>query len=123
MRHSRFLLSLLFSLAAFSVGFLHQAMAQSADRSARAVQWDSYTLPAGDFVRFVDQQKGYWLWRPAEWSESKGTKGQAIFSAGAEGPRLIVMTEEIPDGYGVANYTTAMLQQLRKQPIKPETMM
>jgi tetratricopeptide (TPR) repeat protein len=32
------------------------------------------------------------------------------------------MTEEIPDGFGVANYTTSMLQQFRKQPIKPETM-
>ena len=122
MRNYRFLLRFLLSLTVLSVSFLHQAIAQSADRSARVVQWDGYALPTSDFTRFVDQQKGYWFWRPAEWKESKGPQGQIIFSVGADEARLIALTEQIPDGYGVANYTTALLQQFRKQPIKQDTM-
>src|SRR5438128_1047901 len=78
------------------------AFAQDGDRAARAAQWDGYALPAGKFVRFVEKAKGYSLWHPAEWKLSGEPEGARIFSAGDEGPRVAVVTEEIPDGYGIA---------------------
>ena len=98
------------------------ASAQSASLDQRAAQWNGYALPAGNFVRFVEKQKGYSLWRPAEWKESADFGGVISFSAGQDGPSVRIFTGEVPDGYGTANFASAILQQWRKQPIKQETM-
>jgi tetratricopeptide (TPR) repeat protein len=97
------------------------ASAQGADRQARAAQWDGYALPDATLKRIVDRQKGYLLWVPAEWKESQTQHGR-VFAPESEGVNLQVITEEIPEGYGIANYATATLQGLRGQPLRPETL-
>ncbi len=97
------------------------AFAQSGDRAARAAQWDSYQIPPGEFTRFVDRQKGFSFWYPADWKESKGRNGGRVFKPVSEGVSLIALTEEIPDGLGVANYVSGVLQSFRNEPIKPES--
>ncbi len=101
--------------------------AQGGDRQARTAQWDGYALPAGTFTRLVDAQKGYGLWHPADWKPTQGANGMRIFSAPVANTKqghtsIVALTEEIPDGYGLANYTSATLQGLRNARINEETM-
>src|SRR5437870_3424751 len=88
---------------------------ESADPGARASQWESYPLPSGRCVRYVDKVQGWWLWRPAEWKETKTTDKTISFIDRDRKASLTVLTEAIPEGYGIASYTTAFLQQLRNQ--------
>jgi transglutaminase-like putative cysteine protease/tetratricopeptide (TPR) repeat protein len=95
--------------------------AQSGDRTARAAQWDSYQIPSGEFTRFVDRQKGFSFWHPADWKGSQQQNGSRVFKPGPDGVNLIALVEEIPDGLGVANYVSGVLQSFRNEPIKPES--
>jgi transglutaminase-like putative cysteine protease/tetratricopeptide (TPR) repeat protein len=110
-------LLLIFSLLIASV----PAFAQSGDRAARAAQWDGYQLPAGKFTRFVDRQKGFSFRIPADWKQSPWSKGGVIFKPASEVANLIALTEEIPEGSGVANYVSGVMQSFRNEPIKPES--
>src|SRR5262249_32985906 len=110
------ILILLLLIACAPVSF-----AQSGDRAARAAQWDSYQLPAGKFTRFVDRQKGFSFRLPADWKQSPGPNGGIVFKPGSEGLNMIVLTEDIPDGSGVANYVSGVMQSFRNEPIKPES--
>src|SRR5262245_51664884 len=97
------------------------AFAQSGDRAARAAHWDSYQLPAGQFTRYVDRQKGFSFRLPVDWNQQPGTNGETVFKPASETVNLIALTEEIPDGSGVANYVSGVMQSFRNEPIKPES--
>ncbi|HEX8136166.1 MAG TPA: transglutaminase domain-containing protein [Pyrinomonadaceae bacterium] len=112
----RFLLPIFF---VFCVCFQPSALGQSAEQEARARVWNGYQLPASNFVRFVDTKQGYSLWRLADWKES--AQDGVTFSAGEKWPQVRVFTTDVPDGYGAANFATAILQQWRKEPIRQET--
>lgn len=115
----RYLPSLLLIFTLFIVcvpGF-----AQSGDRAARAAQWDGYQLPAGKFTRFVDRQKGFSFRVPADWKQSPWSKSGVIFKPASEVANLIAMTEEIPEGSGVASYVSGVMQSFRNEPIRPES--
>ena len=90
--------------------------AQAIDRETRAAQWDGYKLPEGKFARFVDRQKGYSLWHPADWKDRLSPNGIRLFQPAPQSANLLVLTEDIPEGFGVANYTSSYLQGLRNQP-------
>ncbi len=97
------------------------AIAQEDDRAQRASQWESYKLPEGEFVRFVDRQKGFSFWHPADWKEHPESGGNRIFKPAPQGVNLFVLTDDIPDGYGVANYASGALQGLRNQPVDQDS--
>ena len=99
-------------IAVFSV----VAFAQTFDRETRAARWDGYKPPAGKFVRFVDRQKGYSLWHPADWKDRLSPNGIRLFQPGPQSVNMLALTEDIPEGFGVANYTSSYLQGLRNQP-------
>ena len=109
---NRFLVGLILVLFTSSA----HSLAQSENHHTRATQWESYTLPSGEFTRFV--AKGYSLWHPVQWKET--VNSETTVSFGSE-KQVLVITEALAEGYGVANYTTALLQQLRKQPVMLET--
>lgn len=115
----RFLLIL--SLVFCANCFAPCVLAQSAEQDARLKLWNSYQLPEGAFSRYVDKKHGFSLWRPASWTESAASDAIVAFSAGENGPHLRVYTAEVPDGYGAANFATAILSQWRTQPIKQES--
>jgi transglutaminase-like putative cysteine protease/tetratricopeptide (TPR) repeat protein len=124
LRHKEksFMLRLLLILILFFCAcFTSSTLAQSAEQDARLKLWNSYQPPSADFARFVDKKQGYSLWRPAAWKESAGLGAAITFSAGEKGPQLRVYTAEVPDGYGAANFATAVLSQWRTQPIRQET--
>src|SRR5581483_9731392 len=115
---SLFLIFLLcFSLAPF--GFAQSG--EGADHGARASQWDGYPLPPGQSVRYVDKAKGWWLWRPAAWGETKNGDKTVVFTDRDRKASLTVMTEDVPEGYGIANYATSFVQQLRYQQVNLDT--
>jgi hypothetical protein len=97
------------------------AFAQSGDRAARAALWDSYQLPAGKFARFIDRRTGFSFRYPADWKQEPGRNGGTVFKSASETVNLIVLTEEIPEGAGVANYVSGVMQSFRTEPIKPES--
>ncbi|MGH9768664.1 MAG: transglutaminase domain-containing protein [Blastocatellia bacterium] len=97
------------------------AFAQGGDRAARAAHWDGIQLPAGKFTRFVDRQKGFSFRHPADWNQSPGRNGGTVFKPASEVANLIALTEDIPDGSGVANYVSGVMQSFRNEPIKPES--
>lgn len=87
--------------------------ARSAAAQQREQRWQGYRLPEGDYERLVNKEKGYWLWHPRDWQASKQENGNIVITPGAGGPRVSIITDNIPDGYGVASYTSSLLQQLR----------
>jgi len=97
------------------------AFAQSGDRAARAALWDGYQLPAGKFARFVDRQNGLSFRYPADWKQGPGRNGGTVFKPASQTVSLIVIIEEIPDGSGLANYISGVMQSFRSEPIKPES--
>jgi transglutaminase-like putative cysteine protease/tetratricopeptide (TPR) repeat protein len=97
------------------------AFAQSGDRAARAALWDGYQLPAGKFARFVDSRSGFSFRYPADWKQGPGPKGGTVFNPASDTVNLIVITEEIPDGSGLANYVSGVMRSFRSAPIKPES--
>lgn len=111
--------SLLFFVLLFGISLARTT--EDEDRKARVVQWESYNLPTGDFTRLVDKKQGFSLWRPAEWKEITRGKDTLSFGIKDNSETIKIITEQIPEGYGVANYTTAILQQLRKAPVKLES--
>ncbi|MGH9752870.1 MAG: HEAT repeat domain-containing protein, partial [Blastocatellia bacterium] len=97
------------------------AFAQNGDRAARAALWDSYQLPAGKFARFVDRRNGFSFRRPEGWKQELGPNGGTVFKSASETANLIAIVEEIPEGWGVANYVSGVMQSFRSEPIKPES--
>jgi transglutaminase-like putative cysteine protease/tetratricopeptide (TPR) repeat protein len=97
------------------------AFAQSGDRAARAALWEGYQLPAGKFARFVDRRNGFSFRYPADWKQWPGRNGGTVFKPPSETVSLIVIIEEIPDGSGLANYVSGVMQSFRSEPIKPES--
>jgi transglutaminase-like putative cysteine protease/tetratricopeptide (TPR) repeat protein len=97
------------------------AFAQSGDRAARAAIWDGYQLPGGKFARFIDRQKGVSFRYPADWKREPGPNGGTVFKPASETVNLIVIIEDIPDGSGLANYASGVMQSFRNEPIKPES--
>ncbi|HEY8461927.1 MAG TPA: HEAT repeat domain-containing protein, partial [Blastocatellia bacterium] len=83
--------------------------------------WESYQPPAGKFARFIDRQKGLSFRYPADWKQETGPNGGAVFKPASETVSLIVVVEEIPDGSGLANYASGVMQSFRSEPIKPES--
>jgi tetratricopeptide (TPR) repeat protein len=97
------------------------AFAQVGDRAARAALWDGYQLPAGKFARFIDRQRGFSFRYPADWKQEPGPNGGTVFKSASDTVNLIVIIEEIPEGSGVANYASGVMQSFRSEPIKPES--
>jgi len=97
------------------------AFAQSGDRAARAALWDGYQLPAGKFARFVDRRNGFSFRYPADWKQEPGPNGGTVFKTDSGTVNLIVITEDIPDGSGLANYVSGVMRSFRSEPIKPES--
>lgn len=108
------------SIALFFGSF--SSFAEDEDRNLRAAQWDSYALPTGEFVRFIDQKQGFSLWHPADWKGTNTDPTSLYFGVKPGERTVLVITEKLPEGYGVANYATAILQNLRKEPIKVESL-
>ena len=98
-----------------------EAFAQSGDRAARAALWDKYQLPAGKFARYVDRRNGFSFRYPADWRQEPGQRDGAVFKPASDTVNLIVITEEIPDGSGLANYVSGVMRSFRSEPIKPES--
>ncbi|MFY9225459.1 MAG: transglutaminase domain-containing protein [Blastocatellia bacterium] len=113
-RYVATLVLLVFSLFSLTVN----VFAQSKERE---IEWNSYNLPTGNFVRFVDLEKGYWFWHPAEWQEKKNANGNSAFIIVPQGPNFVIVVDDIADGYGLANYTSSLLQGFRKYSINQET--
>ena len=80
-----------------------------------------YQLPAGKFARFIDRQKGFSFRYPAHWKQEPGPNGGTVFKPDSETVNLIVIIKEIPEGSGVANYASGVMQSFRSEPIKPES--
>ena len=112
---------LILTLPLFLIPRVPAAFAQSDARAARAAQWDGYQLPAGKFTRYVDRQRGFSFRLPADWKGAPGPNGGIVFKPASETVNVIAITEEIPDGSGVANYVSGMMQSFRKDAIKPES--
>ncbi len=108
-------------LVALLPGISIARITEDEDRKNRIAQWETYALPAGEFTRFVDKKQGFSLWRPAHWIETLNGESTISFGAKMGVETIKIITEKIPEGYGVANYTTAILQQLRKAPVKLES--
>ena len=113
----------LMSLLTLIVVFAVSAFGQSADRNARAAQWESYKPATGKFVRFVDRQKGYVLWHPADWKERPGSDNIRMFMPGPQSANLLVLNETIPEGFGVTDYTSSYLQGLKNQATIEDSLM
>jgi hypothetical protein len=92
-----------------------------AQSKEREIEWNSYNLPTGNFVRFVNLEEGYSFWYPAEWQQKKNANGDTAFSIVPEGPNFVIAIDNIADGYGIANYTSSLLQGFRKYSINQET--
>jgi hypothetical protein len=92
-------------------------IAQSGDRDARVAQWNGYKLPDGEFARFVDRQKGFSFWHPTDWKHRALPNGVNLFQADQNTASLLTMTEDIPEGYGVANYASSYLRGVRDQSV------
>jgi transglutaminase-like putative cysteine protease/Tfp pilus assembly protein PilF len=103
------------------LGGIPATFAQSDARIARTEKWDSYPISRDRFERFVDRQNGFSFRRPADWKSSPGPNGGIVFKPASEGVNLIALTEAIPEGSGVANYVSGVMQTFRKEPIKPES--
>ncbi|MEP7340349.1 MAG: transglutaminase domain-containing protein [Acidobacteriota bacterium] len=99
------------------------AIAQTGDREARAAQWDSYQLPGGEFTRFVDRQKGFSFWHPLGWKDRVMANGAHLFQPETQSVNLVAITDDIPEGYGVANYASGYLQSLRSQSVVEDSVM
>ncbi|HEY6401333.1 MAG TPA: PsbP-related protein, partial [Blastocatellia bacterium] len=112
---------LFFFLLLFLLDCGPAAFAQSGDRAARAALWESYQPPAGKFTRFIDRQRGISFRYPADWKQETGPNGGMIFKPASETVNLIVIVEDIPDGSGLANYASGVMQSFRSEPIKPES--
>jgi transglutaminase-like putative cysteine protease len=97
------------------------AFAQTPAQTAREAQWDAYQLPAGKFIRFVDRQKGFSFRAPADWQQQPNSEGGALFTSAADGANLLTITENIPEGIGVAAYVGSFLLNIRNEPIKPDS--
>src|SRR5215510_5953830 len=81
------------------------------DRIAeREALWQSYQLPAVDFVRHLDS-KGLLLRVPADWKQQNAT----TFNA-PDGAVLMVFVNAIPDGSPLRDYVAGILQSLRSLP-------
>ncbi len=91
------------------------------DRAARAALWEGYQLPVGKFARFVDRRNGVSFRRPADWKQEPGPNGGTVFKSPSEAAYLVVITEEIPDGSGLAHYVSGVMQSFRNEPIRPES--
>lgn len=117
MFNSRYIATLVFLvLSSFSLAV--DVFAQSKERE---IEWNSYSLPTGNFVRFVNLEEGYSFWYPAEWQQKKNANGDTAFSIVPEGPNFVIAIDNIADGYGIANYTSSLLQGFRKYSINQET--
>ena len=98
-----------------------EAFAQSGDRAARAALWDRYQLPAGKFARYVDRRNGFSFRYPADWKQELGPSGGVVFKPASGTGNLWVITEDIPDGSGLANFVSGVMRSFRSEPIKPES--
>lgn len=95
--------------------------AQTTERATRAAQWDAYTPPAGAWKRTLDQTKGYAIWLPPDWKDTNEKDGR-VFMPPQGGTNVFIVTEDIPEGFGIANYANATLQGLRGQRLRPDSM-
>ena len=95
--------------------------AQNPAQAARKLQWEGYQLPTGKFNRFIDRQKGFSFRVPADWQQQPGRNNSVAFRHPTENVNVVMLTEEIPDGVGVATYVSSLLQGIRQSPIKPES--
>lgn len=119
MRSLRFVLSLIVILGSASP----IARAQSDAREERVAKWEGYSLAPGDFVRYEDHQKGYSFWLPSGWQEARDSNGFVSFAGQTPAPRVLVVTEDIPEGLGIGAYTSAFLQQLRSVSIVEDSVL
>src|SRR5581483_166314 len=111
-KHLIVIVLILFFSSAYSFG-------QTAEQMPRESQWNAYGVPEGKYVRFLDKQRGYSFWHPADWNES-GKNGQHTFTKLSNHISITALTEDIPDGYGIANYTASFIQQLHNEKIDQE---
>jgi transglutaminase-like putative cysteine protease/tetratricopeptide (TPR) repeat protein len=98
------------------------AFTQTPAQTAREAQWAAYQLPAGKFTRIVDTQKGFSFRMPADWQRQPGPNGGMLFTPAADGANVLTITDNIPEGIGVAAYVSSFLQGFRNEPIKPDSM-
>ncbi|MCI0665374.1 MAG: hypothetical protein L0220_30300 [Acidobacteria bacterium] len=119
--HRRSFRILFLSLLYVLIPWVPSTFAQNPAQAARKLQWDGYQLPAGKFNRFIDRQKGFSFRVPADWQQQAGRNETVFFRHPTESVNVIMITEEIPDGAGVATYVSSLLQRFRQSPVKPES--
>ncbi|MFN0110884.1 MAG: transglutaminase domain-containing protein [Blastocatellia bacterium] len=107
--------ALITTLLMLAVALTATASAQTIDRETRAAQWEAYKPAPGKFVRFVDHQKGYSLWHPAEWKSAVAPNGLRMFQSAPQASNLLALIDTIPGGFGVANYASSYLQGLKNE--------
>ena len=96
--------------------------AQTDEREARAAKWEAMAMPAGEFVRHANPEKGFVLWHPPAWKAYPESNGGVFFKPKPQGVNIYIYGEAIPDGMGVASYASSVLQALRNQQARPETL-
>jgi len=87
--------------------------------SDRAAEWKSWTLPAVEFARLVDEESGVVARVPAAWKTQPADKQEqshAYAFAGPYGTVLHISTEKIPSGLPLQSYAAQIVQQLRNIP-------
>lgn len=81
---------------------------------ARSSGMDMRCLPANSPASLIRR-------RAFAWQEGTRAKGLISFGKEAGEQTVLIAIEELAEGYGVANYTTAILRSLRKEPINPDS--
>src|ERR1043166_9217161 len=95
LRPRRLVLALIVCLLAI------EGRAQTADPKARAVEWQSYKLPATPFARYSHTDTALLIFRvPVEWKR----QGDALVFAGGADLQLHVVIEKIPEGVPLRGY-------------------
>src|SRR5215216_6012661 len=97
--------------------FASEGRAQNPNLSAREAEWQSYKLPASNFIRYTDPTKALTFRVPVEWKQ----QGSELDFIGPD-VELKVIIEEIPDGIPLRSYVAAMTQGLRGLPDGPDAL-
>jgi hypothetical protein len=99
------------SLIALCFSAAGRAQNESNRIAEREAEWQSYQLPAVDFVRYLDSTKSLLIRVPADWKQQDST----TFNA-PDGAVLMVSVHAIPDGAPLADYLAGVLQGMRSVP-------
>src|SRR5215471_630002 len=102
---------LVLPLIVFCFSLPSRAQNESDRIAQREAEWQSYQLPASDFIRHLDSTKSVLFRAPADWRQQDSST-----FGGPDGTVLKVLVEQIPDGIPLADYVASVLQGLRSLP-------